>query len=142
MRDPRLLITQMLRAAKALIRDERIPRPLRWGGALGLLPLPGPLDEAVFVLVGTLLWFFYRDEFREAWSTAGVARAEPSAPKRPLWTRARACLLALTALVALALMLVIAAKVVGRWYYDPALSALAGWAVPPDFSDFYLAATP
>ena len=32
------------------------------------------------------------------------------------------------------------AKIVGRWYYDPALSALAGWSVPPDFSDFVLAA--
>ena len=51
-------------------------------------------------------------------------------------------MLALTALVALALMLVIAAKVVGRWYYDPAPSALAGWAVPPASPDFYLAATP
>jgi glycosyl transferase family 87 len=32
------------------------------------------------------------------------------------------------------------AHIVGRWHYDPALSALAGWSVPPDFSDFYLAA--
>ena len=32
------------------------------------------------------------------------------------------------------------AHIVGRWHYDPALWALAGWSVPPDFSDFYLAA--
>jgi hypothetical protein len=35
---------------------------------------------------------------------------------------------------------VLMAHIVGRWHYDPALSALAGWSVPPDFSDFYLAA--
>jgi hypothetical protein len=35
---------------------------------------------------------------------------------------------------------VLTAHIVGRWYYDPALSAIAGWSVPPDFSDFYLAA--
>jgi Glycosyltransferase family 87 len=35
---------------------------------------------------------------------------------------------------------VLMAHVVGRWYYDPGLSAIAGWSVPPDFSDFYLAA--
>jgi hypothetical protein len=35
---------------------------------------------------------------------------------------------------------VLTAKIVGRWYYDPALWALAGWSVPPDFADFYLAA--
>lgn len=37
-------------------------------------------------------------------------------------------------------VMILAAKIVGRWYYDPALWALAGWSVPPDFSDFYLAA--
>ena len=140
MRDLRLLITQTLRAAKALIRDERIPRPLRWGGAFGVLPLPGPLDEAVLLLVGALLWVFYRDEFREAWSTARVAPVQPSGSGSSPRTRARGWLLAVAALIVFALMLVIGSKVIGRWYYDPALSALAGWSVPPDFSDFYLAA--
>jgi Glycosyltransferase family 87 len=36
--------------------------------------------------------------------------------------------------------MVLTAHIVGRWYYDPALHAIAGWSVPPDFSDFYLAA--
>jgi Glycosyltransferase family 87 len=38
---------------------------------------------------------------------------------------------------ALGVTLVIGAKVLGRWHYDPALWALAGWSVPPDFSVFY-----
>ena len=41
---------------------------------------------------------------------------------------------------ALGVTLVIGAKVLGRWHYDPALWALAGWSVPPDFSVFYQAA--
>jgi hypothetical protein len=39
-----------------------------------------------------------------------------------------------------AVALVVAAKVVGRWYYDPALFAIAGWGSVPDFGVFYLAA--
>src|SRR5262245_1996514 len=35
---------------------------------------------------------------------------------------------------------VLAAKAVGRWYYDPPIWPLAGWYVPPDFGDFYAAA--
>jgi glycosyl transferase family 87 len=35
---------------------------------------------------------------------------------------------------------VLMAHIVGRWYYDPALSALAGWGSVPDFGVFYLAA--
>src|SRR5262245_18937793 len=46
----------------------------------------------------------------------------------------------LVALAGGSLALVAAAHVVGRWYYDGAIWALAGWSVPPDFSDFYLAA--
>ena len=47
--------------------------------------------------------------------------------------------LTIGALVAGALVVVVA-KVIGRWYYDPAISALAGWFVPADFGAFYIAA--
>ena len=55
---------------KLVVRDGRIPRPLRWGGTLGLLPVPGPFDEAVLLLVGAILWVFYRDQLNEAWQRA------------------------------------------------------------------------
>ena len=55
---------------KSVVRDGRIPRPIRWGGALGLAPVPGPFDEVVLVLVGGVLWLFYRDQLREAWQHA------------------------------------------------------------------------
>ena len=56
-------------AVKIVVRDGRIPRPLRWAGALGLAPIPGPFDEVVLLVVGVTLWLFSRDQLREAWET-------------------------------------------------------------------------
>jgi hypothetical protein len=47
--------------------------------------------------------------------------------------------LTIAALVGGALV-VVSAKAVGRWIYDPTIWPLAGWYVPPDFGDFYAAA--
>jgi hypothetical protein len=47
-------LRRVFRAAKLVARDPRIPRPLKWLAALGLLPVP--FDEAVLralVLGGT-----------------------------------------------------------------------------------------
>jgi len=66
-----------VRAVRIVVRDGRIPRPLRWGGAVGLLPVPGPFDEVVLLVVGGLLWLFYRDQLIEAWQ-----RGAAVAPKR------------------------------------------------------------
>ena len=63
---------RLLRAVRLLARDGRIPRPLRWLAAFGLLPLPGPLDEAALVLVGAVLWLFYRRTLREAWTASAA----------------------------------------------------------------------
>jgi hypothetical protein len=62
---------RLLRAVKLLARDGRIPKPLRGLAAFGLLPIPGPLDEAALVLVGIVLWLFYRRTLSEAWAASG-----------------------------------------------------------------------
>jgi hypothetical protein len=61
-----------IRAVKLLARDGRIPKQLPWLAALGLLPVPGPFDEAVLLIVGSLLFVFYRGPLREAWAQAGA----------------------------------------------------------------------
>jgi hypothetical protein len=61
---------RLIRAVKILARDGRIPRSLRGLVAFGVLPIPGPLDEVALLVVGVILWTFYRDRLREAWSQA------------------------------------------------------------------------
>jgi hypothetical protein len=68
-------------AVRIAVTDERIPRPLRWAGALGLLPIPGPLDEVLLVLVAVPLGLFYRRPLADAWSQAG--RRQDDASPRP-----------------------------------------------------------
>jgi len=63
-------VTRTIRAAGLLVRDQRVPRPLRWGAAVGLLPIPGPFDEAVLLIVAPLLWVFSREPLRDAWTLA------------------------------------------------------------------------
>jgi hypothetical protein len=55
-------------------RDGRIPKPLRWIAAIGLLPIPGPVDEAVLLLVAPILFGFYREPMRDAWRRARPGR--------------------------------------------------------------------
>jgi hypothetical protein len=69
-RAARQFITRTIRATALLARDGRIPKPLRWLVALGLLPIPGPLDEAVLLLIAPPLFLFYRDPMRDAWHRA------------------------------------------------------------------------
>jgi hypothetical protein len=66
----RAAIGRALRTVKLLARDHAIPRPLRWLAAIGLLPVPGPFDEALLLLVALLLLLFYRDRFVLAWQRA------------------------------------------------------------------------
>jgi hypothetical protein len=63
----REFVARTARAVKLLARDGQIPRPLRALAAFGLLPVPGPFDEAVLLIVAGLLATFYRDRMREAW---------------------------------------------------------------------------
>ncbi len=48
----------------------RFPRPLRWLAALGLAPIPGPVDEVVLLIVAIPLGLFYRRPLVEAWREA------------------------------------------------------------------------
>jgi hypothetical protein len=63
-------VRRLITCAAILARDRRIPRPLRGAAAIGLLPLPGPLDEAILLLVALPLLVFYRQPMREAWEQA------------------------------------------------------------------------
>jgi hypothetical protein len=65
-------IRRLVRAVALLARDGRVPRPLRGLVAVGLLPVPGPFDEAVLLLAGLVLWVFYRDSLRRAWGAAAT----------------------------------------------------------------------
>jgi hypothetical protein len=61
-------IRHLIRAMRVLAQDDRIPRPLRWIAGIALLPIPGPFDEAVLVLVAPL-FLLYRKPVREAWDS-------------------------------------------------------------------------
>jgi len=62
--------SRALRAVRLLAGDGRIPRPLRGLVAVGLLPVPGPFDEAVLLVAAALLFAFYRGPLREAWQSS------------------------------------------------------------------------
>jgi hypothetical protein len=57
-------------AVRIVLRHGGIPRPIRWLAAFGLAPIPGPVDEAVLLLVTAILFVFYRRELRQAWRDA------------------------------------------------------------------------
>jgi hypothetical protein len=61
---------RVLRATRLVLRDGRVSRPLRWLAGFALLPIPGPIDEAVLLVVAPLLWLFHREPLREAWRAA------------------------------------------------------------------------
>ncbi len=66
----RSFVKQSLRAVKIVIGHGSIPRPIRWLAAVGLLPIPGPVDEVVLLFVAVILAVFYRARLREAWTQA------------------------------------------------------------------------
>ena len=63
-------LKRTLRAVGIAATDSRIPRPLRWLAALGLAPIPGPIDEVVLLTVAAPLALFYRTPLVEAWRRA------------------------------------------------------------------------
>ena len=80
MRKAGAFIARTLRATGLVVRDPRIPKPLRLVGGIALLPIPGPADEAVLLLLAPLLLIFYREPMREAWR--GAARRDSARTHR------------------------------------------------------------
>jgi hypothetical protein len=79
----RAFIKRTARAVRIVIGHGGIPRPIRWLAAFGLLPIPGPFDEAVLLLVALILFVFYRQELRQAWRDAerpNAGRSDSPAP--------------------------------------------------------------
>jgi hypothetical protein len=68
----RAFVRRTARAVRIVLRDGGIPRPLRWLAAVGLAPIPGPFDEIVLLLVGLILFVFYRGRLRQAWQEAAA----------------------------------------------------------------------
>jgi putative effector of murein hydrolase LrgA (UPF0299 family) len=63
-------VQRTARAVRIVVAHGGIPRPIRWLAAFGLLPIPGPVDEAVLLFVALILYVFYRRELKQAWSEA------------------------------------------------------------------------
>ncbi|MGH2870141.1 MAG: hypothetical protein ACRDNK_21545 [Solirubrobacteraceae bacterium] len=76
----RRFLGRTIRAVRRLVRDPSIPKPVRWLLALSLLPIPGPFDEAVLLLVAPLLFVCYRAALREAWRDAAASPGASSDP--------------------------------------------------------------
>ena len=70
MRSSAAFLRRTARAVRIVLRHGGIPRPIRWLAAFGVAPIPGPIDEAVLLLVALILFLFYRRELREAWKDA------------------------------------------------------------------------
>jgi hypothetical protein len=64
-------LKRVIRAARYAATDRRIPKPLRWFAALGLLPVPGPFDEIVLLMAAVPLALFYRGPLADAWRRSG-----------------------------------------------------------------------
>lgn len=62
-----LTVKKVIRTGKRLLSSKKLPKPLVAVLAIGLMPIPGPVDE-VFAVVGFLIAFlFYRSVVLEAW---------------------------------------------------------------------------
>jgi len=65
-------VRRLVRAVRIAARDEAIPRPLRWLVGLGLLPIPGPVDEVILLVAAVPLALFYRHRLADAWRQAAT----------------------------------------------------------------------
>jgi hypothetical protein len=68
-------LKRTIRAVGIAATDTRIPKPLRLLAALGLLPIPGPFDEAILLVAAVPLALFYRAPLADAWKHASSSPA-------------------------------------------------------------------
>ena len=71
-------LKRVIRATRYAATDARIPKPIRWLIALGLLPVPGPFDEIVLLAAAVPLGLFYRESLADAWRRSGDRSAKLS----------------------------------------------------------------
>jgi hypothetical protein len=64
---------RVIRAVRIAGTDNRIPRAFRWLAVVGIAPIPGPVDEALLLIVAVPLALFYRGPLAEARSRANIA---------------------------------------------------------------------
>jgi len=62
-------MARTIRAIRILAKDKRIPKTLRWLAGVSLLPIPGPIDELLLVIIAPA-FLLYREPLREAWKRA------------------------------------------------------------------------
>ena len=72
----RAFVARIIAAIRLLARDRRIPKSLRWIAGLGLLPIPGPVDEAILLVIAPIFAIFYREPLRDAWGAAAEEEEE------------------------------------------------------------------
>lgn len=70
----------LIRTAKALARDPRIPRWLRWLFAFGLMPIPLLFDELALIIATALMATFHHRTVREVWRATADGPSEPNTP--------------------------------------------------------------
>ena len=66
-------LERTIRTVRLAASDPRIPKPLRVLAGFGLLPIPGPVDEAVLLVVAVPLALLYREPLADAWRRAATA---------------------------------------------------------------------
>lgn len=63
---------RLVRASRLVVRDERIPRPVRWclRCSVVCLAIPGPVDEVLLLLLVLVVVVLWREPVVEAWRSA------------------------------------------------------------------------
>jgi hypothetical protein len=72
-------VVRLLRLAKSLAQDPRIPRPVRWLIVVGLLPVPGPFDEIVLAVALLILAIVRPGIVRTLWRESAAWSPCPDA---------------------------------------------------------------